>query len=72
MALFVAAGIGVLQQQGWWRTAAVIAAIISLPVTVLFLGGTAAPNKLAATVVDIVILVGVLWLHWPAPEMIGS
>ncbi len=72
MVLFVAAGIGILQQQVWWRTAAVIAAVISLPVTILFLGNPAASNKLACIVVDIAVLVGVLWVHWPSPELIGS
>ena len=66
---FVAAGIGLLTHHAWWRTLAVISAAVSLPVTVLFLGGVAASNKVAALIVDIAILVGLLW---PPVELAGS
>jgi len=69
---FLAAGIGILLQGTWWRTLAIAAAAISLPVTVLFLGGVAAPNKLACVVVDVTILVALLWVHWPSAEVIGA
>jgi hypothetical protein len=69
---FVGAAIGILLQGTWWRTLAVAAAAISLPVTLLFMGGTAAPNKLACVVVDVAILVALLWGQWPSAEVIGS
>ncbi len=66
---FVAAGIGLLTHHAWWRTLAVTSAAVSLPVTALFLGGVAASNKVAALIVDIAILVGLLW---PPVELAGS
>ena len=72
MAGFAGAGAGVLAHKEWWRTLAVTMAVISLPVAVLFLGGTAASNKAACVVVDVAVLVGLLLAHWPSAEVVGS
>lgn len=72
LVFFVSAGAGLSLEHGWWRQLAVIGAVISLPVTLLYLGGVAAPNKLACVVVDIAILVGLLWAGWPSAELVGS
>jgi hypothetical protein len=65
---FLAAGVGMLQMQSWWRTAAVASAIVSLLVSVLFIQSPA----LNAAAADVVILFALLLFHWPAPEVIGS
>lgn len=69
---FVAAGLGLLFQQAWWRPLAVVSAVIALPVTIIFLGEPAGINKLAAAVVDIGVLVALLWAHVPSPELVGA
>ena len=65
---FVVAGVGVLQQQGWWRTLAVASAVISLLVAALFVQGP----PFNAAVFDVVILAALLWAHWPSATLIGS
>jgi len=65
---FVGAGIGVLQHQVWWRTAAVAASAISLLVSALYIQG--APFNAAAA--DVIILVALLVAHWPSAELVGS
>jgi hypothetical protein len=65
---FAGAGIGVLQQQAWWRTLAVVVAVISLLVSALFIQG--APFN--AAVFDVIVLAALLWLHWPPANVIGA
>jgi hypothetical protein len=43
------------------RQLAITAAVISLPVTLLFLGGVATGNKFACVAVDVAILAALLW-----------
>ncbi len=65
---FLIAGIGLLQQQAWWRTAAVAAALVSLLVSALFIQG--APFNAAAA--DVIMLVAMLALRWPSADVVGS
>ena len=65
---YFAAGIGVYQLQGWWRTVAVAASVVSLMVSVLFIQGA----SFNAAVADAIILAALLWANWPTTEMIGS
>jgi hypothetical protein len=65
---YFAAGIGLLQMQGWWRTLAVTASAVSLVVSVLYIQGA----PLNAAVADVVILAALLLLHWPSAELVGS
>jgi len=65
---FIAAGIGVLQHQAWWRTAAIAASVVSLVVSVLYIQGP--PFNAAAA--DMVILIALLVAHWPSAELVGS
>ena len=65
---YFAAGIGLLQMQGWWRTWAIAASVVSLVVSVLYIQGAA----FNAAVADGIILVGLLLLRWPSAELVGS
>jgi hypothetical protein len=65
---FIGAGIGVLQHQAWWRTAALAASVVSLIVSVLYIQGPAF-NAAAA---DVIILVALLIARWPSAELVGS
>jgi hypothetical protein len=72
---FVGAGLGILGilvPPGWWRPLAITAAVIFLPVTLLFLGAVATGNKFACIAVGVVILVALLWARWPTADIIGS
>jgi hypothetical protein len=66
---FVAAGLGLLNflvPFESWQELAIGSSIISLIGLVVFPFGLATTfNKVAAGVVDVVVLVGLLWLGWP-------
>lgn len=65
---FIGAGIGVLQHQGWWRTAAIAASVVSLIASVLYIQGP--PFNAAAA--DVIILVALLIARWPPTALVGS
>ena len=73
---FVGAALGLL---GWllphdfWRTLAIASSLISLIAIALFWNAFVAffPNKAGAIAVDVAVLVGLLWVNWPAEANIG-
>lgn len=67
---FVAVGIGLLTHQSWWRSLAVISALLSLPSTILFFSFNI--NLVGALFVDVAVLVSLLWVRWPNPNVLGS
>ena len=69
---FAAAGVGLLVQAPWWRTLAVIPAVVSLLALALFAGGGNNQATLSAAGMDVVILVSLLWLRWPSAELLGA
>jgi hypothetical protein len=69
---FVAASVGLLGQQSWWRTLAVGAAAVSVLSLVLFLNGRPTQSVLSAALMDVAILVALLWVHWPSADLVGA
>jgi hypothetical protein len=67
---FVAAGIGVWSQQERWRGVAVASSAVSLLGLALF--AQASQPFLSAGAMDVIILVGLLLVHWPSAELVGS
>jgi hypothetical protein len=65
---FNLAGVGIFAAQGWWRTPAIGAAIVSL----LLMGLFWQPTFVIGAVVDIGILAALLWAHWPIPALLGA
>jgi hypothetical protein len=65
---FLAAGIGAGFHWSWWRPAAILASVISLAVMALYWDS----NMALGAAVNIGVLVGLLWLRWPTPEMVGA
>ena len=57
----------------WWRTLAVVSAVISLAAVVLYWNALIffIPHKVGALSVSIATLVCLLWLHWPTEADIG-
>jgi protein-S-isoprenylcysteine O-methyltransferase Ste14 len=73
---FVAATLallGWLVPHDWWRTLAIVFAVVSMVTVVLYWNAFVAffPNKVGALGVDIAILVCLLWLNWPSEVDIG-
>ncbi len=66
---FLAASGGLLARKPWWRQLAVISSLISLPSALLFYSPNM--NLTGALLVDMGVLGGLLWAHWPKPEQTG-
>ena len=69
---FIAAGAGLLGQVAWWRSFAVASSGVSLLALLLFVTGASIQPILSAALMDIAILVALLWLHWPATDLVGA
>jgi hypothetical protein len=63
--------LGVLIPAQWWRPLAVIFSFVSLLGLLLFLGNWPIFNTIGAIGFNIVVLVALLWLHWPPIDMFG-
>lgn len=67
---FIAAGLGVmgwLVPNDWWRTLALVSAVISLIGLILYWHSLVALfNKIGALGVNLAVLIGLLLLTWPA------
>ena len=71
----LAAGLGLLGwlvPHAWWRTAAIVSAVVSLVGLVFYWNALAMSfNKAGAIVVNAAVLVGLLLLNWPSEAAIG-
>lgn len=73
---FVASALGLLGwlvPHEWWRTLAVVSAVVSIVAIVVFWNAFVSlfPNKVGAIGVDIAVLVCLLWLNWPTKAALG-
>jgi hypothetical protein len=62
---------GVVFPSSVWQPLAVVSAVVSIVGIVLFFGTWPMFNTIAALGVNAVVLVAVLWLHWPSEAMAG-
>ncbi len=69
---FVAVGIGIMQQQAWWRPLILTTAVFSFVIAALFLGSSTNQPIVSAIGMDVIILVALLAMRWPSPALIGS
>ena len=68
---FILAGLGVFGIPGLseiWRTVAVVSAVVSLLLLILFWHRW----LILGVLIDIGILIALLWANWPSEEFIGS
>ena len=68
---FVLAGLGVFGVPGLveiWRTIALVSAVISLVLLVLFWH----PWLIVGVLIDLVIIISLVWADWPSAELIGQ
>lgn len=65
---FLAAGLGVFIQQGWWRPAAAISSVASLLLAAVFWYR----GLIVGAAIDVAILIALWWLHWPPTSAVGS
>ena len=71
-AAFVAAGVGVIVQAGWWRQLAILASVVSIVLVAAMWNGIPTTSAAFALAFDVVVLLTLLVAHWPAPDSIGS
>ncbi len=69
---FVAAVAGLLGQYPWWRTAAVVAAAISIVGLILFWDNPVTSPVVAALVFNLLVIGALLIVHWPSIEAVGA
>lgn len=60
---------GIFAPASWWRPLVIIFAGVSLVGITLFGRSWPAFNFVSAIAMNVVILVALLWLHWPPTEM---
>ena len=64
--------VGLVGQHGWWRTAAIIAALISIVGLILFWPTPVTAPVLSALVFNLLLLAALLIVRWPSVEAIGA
>jgi hypothetical protein len=69
---FVATGVGIVLQTGWWRQLAILASVVSIVLVAAMWNGVPTSSAAFALAFDVVVLLALLVAHWPAPESIGS
>jgi len=63
---------GILISADWWRTLAVVFAVISLAGLILFGRSWPIFNLIGAYSMNIATLIALLWLHWPPLDMFNK
>ena len=63
--------LGFMLPPEWWRPLAVASAFVSLTGLALFMGNWPMFNTIGALGFNIVVLVALLWLHWPPVALFG-
>lgn len=66
--VLVASGIGLWVGADWWRPAAVVGLAGSLGLMILFFH----PWFLFIEAVNAALIVGLVWLDWPSPALVGA
>jgi hypothetical protein len=72
IALFTSAVIGFFMATDWWRSAAIVGAALSIVTIVVFWDGIATSSAAFALTFDVIILIALMWAHWPGIELAGS
>lgn len=62
---FIAVGIGLYAGSEWWRTVAIVSALVSVLGLILFWSSPATSPALSALVFNLVVMGSLLVLHWP-------
>ncbi|MBZ0294658.1 MAG: hypothetical protein K8L99_18985 [Anaerolineae bacterium] len=69
---FGAAVVGLLGQQGWWRGATIIAAVVSTVGLIIFWATPVTSPVIAALVFNLLVIGALLVAHWPSLDAVGA
>lgn len=72
ISLFVAGVGGMTTSQEWWRTVTVVGAVVSAAGIVVMWDGIATSNAVMAIVFDALVVIALVFAHWPSAETLGS
>lgn len=67
-ALLVAGGLGLWAHADWWRGVAAMGLAVSFGLMVLYFN----PWYLFIEGINAALIVGIVWLAWPSPAMVGA
>mgnify|MGYP005860329141 CR=1 FL=1 len=67
-----AALVGLWDEQSWWRSAAVVASVLSMIGLALFWTNPPASSVVFALIFDLLVLGALLLAHWPSAASVGS
>jgi hypothetical protein len=70
--LFVGGVAGFLTGAEWWRAVTLAGAVVSAVGIAAMWGGIAMSSALFALGFDAVIVVALVWAHWPAVDLVGT
>ena len=72
LAAFAAAAAGIFTETAWWRTIAIVGAVLSAALVVAMWDGLPTSSAFFALAFDAVVLVALLVVRWPSTEALGS
>jgi hypothetical protein len=69
---FAATGIGMIGQQDWWSTAALLSCSVSLLGLIVFWTNPTRASAFFAAAFDIVVPISLLVVRWPTIDLMGA
>jgi hypothetical protein len=69
---FGAAVVGLFGQQNWWRTAAIVGAVVSTIGLVIFWQTPVSAPMISALIFNALVLAALLIFQWPSVEAVGA
>lgn len=72
MLAFGSVVVGLLGQYDWWRSAAIVAAVISIVGLIVFWATPMTAPVISALVFNLLVLGALLIAHWPSIEAVGA
>jgi hypothetical protein len=72
LVIFLAAVYGLLGQYAWWRSAVILAAVISTVGLILFWVNPISSPAISALIFDLAVLGALLIFHFPGIESVGA
>jgi sulfite exporter TauE/SafE len=67
-AILIVAGVALLAHGGWWRPTAVVGLSVSTVLLLVYFN----PWCLFILAVNLAMIVGIAWLHWPSRSTVGA
>ena len=70
--LFLAGIGGLLAGLPWWRSVVIVASVVSIVLVLAMWDGIPTSSAFFALMADAVILIALVWAHWPSAGVVGA